>query len=118
MSSSSSVTKLLGLYINNPSVDERVLLSEYIFSTFIELLVPEGLALSWLDVSILVQSLFFFSITHYHIQINVNNMLYYSCDKVAVGPMCQAAFWISVFSSWIRSLCYYSQNFNEYAFDQ
>lgn len=60
MSSSSSVTKLLGLYINNPSVDERPLLSEHIFSTFIELLVPEGLALSWLDVSILVQSHFFF----------------------------------------------------------
>ena len=56
MSSSSSVTKLLGLYINNPSVDERALLSEHIFSTFIELLVPEDLALSWLDVSILVQS--------------------------------------------------------------
>lgn len=97
MSSSSSVTKLLGLYINNPSVDERALLSEHIFSTFIELLVPEDLALSWLDVSILVQSQFFFSITHYHILINVNNMLYYSCDKVAVGHMCQTAFWISVF---------------------
>ena len=105
MPSSSSVTKLLGLDINNPSVDERALLSEHIFSTFIELLVSEGLALSWLDVSILVQSHFFFPITHYHILINVNNMLYYSCDKVAVGHTCQAAFWIRVFSSWIRSLC-------------
>lgn len=105
MPSSSSVAKLLGLYINNPSVDERALLSEHIFSTFIELSVPEGLALSWLDVSILVQSHFFPPITHYHILINVNNMLYYSCDKVAVGHMCQAAFWIRVFSSWIRSLC-------------
>lgn len=61
MPSSSSVTKLLGLDINNPSVDERALLSEHIFSTFIELPVSEGLALSWLDVSILVQSHFFFN---------------------------------------------------------
>ena len=74
MSSSSSVTKLLGLYINNSSVDERTLLSEHILPTFIELLVPEGLALSWLDVSILVESHFF------------NNSLSYTkkCEKFAL----------------------------------
>lgn len=55
------------------------------FPTLIELLVPKCLTFSWLNVSILMQS--FFLRTHYHILINISDMLYYSSEKFAMGQM-------------------------------
>ena len=55
--------------------------SRVVFSIFNELLGPGSQALCWVDVWVLVENNFF-SLIHSHAHINVNNMLYYSYEKI------------------------------------